>query len=184
MIYYVTSNKKKVLVAQRYLSKEGIEVVGKTLELEEIQSHSGDEIIKRKATQAFGAVNHPIIVSDHFWNIPALRGFPGAYMKYMNEWLTPDDFLNLMKPYSDRTVFLEEYLTYKDAKTEKTFFKKIQGEILHEIRGTNEQASRSIVTLRADKKSIAKCWQEGISPVDNYEIWSEFAKWYKTISST
>ena len=90
-IVYVTSNKGKIQVAQKYLGQLGITVEGYHLDMEEIQSHSGEDIITRKAEQAFKAINKALIVSDHFWNIEALKGFPCAYMKYMNEWLKPQD---------------------------------------------------------------------------------------------
>lgn len=145
--------------------------------MEEIQSHSGVEIIKRKARQAFLSIKKPLIVTDHFWNIEALRGFPGAYMKYMNEWLTPQDFLSLMQPYENRNVYLEEYLYYIDDKQQKLFYDSLKGKVLHDVKGTNEQASRSVISLREDGMSIAECWNKGIDPVEKYELWQEFGAW-------
>jgi XTP/dITP diphosphohydrolase len=178
MIYYVTTNESKIQVAEKYLAILNIAVVGKPLDLEEIQSHSGEEIIKRKAHQAFEMFKHPLFVTDHIWHFPALKGFPGAYMKYMNEWLSPQDFLNLMKPYKDRTAILDEFLYYIDGEREQLFHEALTGTILPESKGKNEAASRAVISLRADGKSIAECWEESIDPTDAYPIWKQFADWY------
>lgn len=179
MLNYVTSNKDKITVAKKYLSPLGIDIKEIEMDLEEIQSESGEEIIKRKAKQAFSLLKKPLIVSDHFWRIPALNGFPGAYMKYMNSWLSPQDFLNLMAPYKDRRVFLDEYIYYIDGKNEKLFKEEIEGKVLDNAQGSNEAASRSIVSLRKDGKSIAECWEKGLDPVDNYIIWEKISNWLK-----
>jgi len=182
-ITYVTSNKGKIAVAKRYLTPLGITVEGSHLEMEEIQSHLGEEVIRRKAMQAFQALKKPLIVSDHFWNFEALRGFPGAYMKYMNEWLTPQDFLNLMKPYQNRTVYLEEYLFYTDGTNEKLFYEPVKGRVLHEVYGAEKEASRAIVSLREDGMSIAQCIEKGINSVDEYEIWTKISEWLTTMET-
>jgi XTP/dITP diphosphohydrolase len=177
---YVTSNQDKIKVAQRYLAPLGIHIENQHLDLEEIQSNSGEEIIKRKAKQAFHAIQKPLIVTDHFWNIPALQGFPGAYMKYINQWFTTQDFLNLMREHTNRTVFLEEHLFFTDGKIEKLFFQPIKGTILTQAKGSHKEPAHTVISLREDHKSIAECWEQGINSVDNYPIWTEFSIWYKT----
>ena len=38
------------------------------------------------------------------WEIPALRGFPGAYMHPVNDWFTAGDWLRLMHGIADRRI--------------------------------------------------------------------------------
>ena len=178
-IIYVTSNKSKVFYAKRHLEPEGINVVAKYLDMTEMQSHSGEAIIRHKAEQAFSTFKKPLIVSDHFWNIPALKGFPGAYMKHVNEWLTPQDFLNLMKPYTNRTIYLEEHMCFIDKDQQKLFYTSIKGKVLHEVKGEAKQGFRSIITLKKDGKSIAECWNENINAVDRNQIWKDLADYIK-----
>lgn len=178
-LIYVTSNASKIFYAKRYLEPEGIEVIGQDLDMAEMQSHSGEDIIRHKAEQAFAAFQKPLIVSDHFWSISALKGFPGAYMKHVNKWLSPEDFVNLMKPYSDRTVYLEEHMCFIDKNQQKLFYGSIKGKVLDEIKGKKEQGFRSIISLRKDNKSIAECWNENVDAVDHSQIWKDLAEWIK-----
>lgn len=182
-LIYVTSNQEKIKVARRYLSPLGIQLESAHLDLEEIQSNSGEEIIKKKAAQAFTSLQKPLFVTDHFWNIPALNGFPGAYMKYMNQWLAPQDFLNLMQGHTDRKVFLEEYLYFTDGKNEKLFFQSVPGTVLTEVKGKKELASRAVISLREDHKSIAECWEQNIDRTEDYPLWTDFANWYSDLKS-
>lgn len=38
---------------------------------------------------------------------PTLGGLPGPHMKFINEWFTPQDFLNLMQGKVGRTISFE-----------------------------------------------------------------------------
>ncbi len=184
-LLYVTSNKEKIKLAQMYLSDQDIQIEAQHLDLEEIQSNSGEEIIKRKAEQAFSTLKKPLIVTDHFWNIKSLNGFPGAYMKYINQWFTPQDFLNLMRGHQDRTVFLEEHLYFTNGKTNKLFFQSIKGIILTEVKGEKKyEPAHKIISLRQDKKSIAECIEQGIPPRDDKTIWQELVTWLTETSAT
>lgn len=66
------------------------------------------------AEQAFKILGEPLIVNDAEWNIPALNGFPGPYVRYINEWLSPDDFIVLMSRHEDKKVFYKEVITHID----------------------------------------------------------------------
>lgn len=179
MISYVTSNKEKIEVAKKYLEPLGIEIVQNNFPLEEIQSERIEEITLYKAVQAYKHLQSPILVMDAGWYIPALHGFPGPYMKYINQWLKKDDLLNLIKPYKDRSILYKEVFIYKDSKKEKTFMGELKGNILQEAHGKSQNISWNLISLRSDNISIAESWEQGIDPVENYSLWSEIAKWLK-----
>ncbi|MGH7204452.1 MAG: non-canonical purine NTP pyrophosphatase [Candidatus Levyibacteriota bacterium] len=144
----------------------------------EIQADSLEEIALDKAEQASQIINDPFIVSDTGWEIPALRGFPGIYMHYVNEWFTPQDFLNLIKPYKDRSVIIKQSICYRDQKQTKTFSFERKGIILEESRGKGRSGDM-IFSFRADKKSIAECRNDKVYYMDATEtVWDEFAQWY------
>jgi non-canonical purine NTP pyrophosphatase (RdgB/HAM1 family) len=176
-LHYITSNQGKIRVANKYLHPLGIEIVQKTLDLVEIQSDNIEEITKHKAEQAFAELKHPLLVNDAGWNFVALNGFPGAYMRYVNAWLDPDDFMNLMRDKTDKTVIFTEYFCYIDEKQSKLFTQEIRGRFLDKPDGDGP-ASWSLISLRDDGKSITKSWEEGIDPATNYAVWHEFAEWY------
>lgn len=179
---YVTSNRDKVRVANRYLIPLGIEVVGESMELVEFQTDSIEEITKDKARQAFEALKKPLLVNDASWNFVALNGFPSAYMKYVNQWLSPNDFISLMKNHEDKTVIYREVMYYIDEKQTKAFSEEIKGTFLGEEKGKG-LPSWTLISLRSDKKSIAQCWEDGIEPVDEYPIWRDFSNWFNKQNS-
>lgn len=178
MLYCITSNEDKVKAAQHWLEKYNIFLESKPFEFIEIQSESIEEIALYKARQAFQGLHHPLVVNDAGWYIPSLRGFPGPFMKYMNDWLTHDDFLRLLEPYEDRSVILREVVIYKDENEEKSIVHDYHGVFLIKPQGEGAPG-RSLVSLRKDGKSIAKSWEDGEASAHEETVWDKFAKWYK-----
>lgn len=180
MLFYITSNKEKIAVAQKYLSPFGIEVEQKNHDFIELQSESIQQIAEYKAQQAFEYFKHPLLINDAGWYITALNGFPGPYMKYINEWLTAKDILQLMNGKENREVFYTEVFCYIDEHHMKTFTGTAKGQVLMEEKGKGVP-SWQIFSLTNSGKSIAECWEEGIDPVDRYETWNELAQYIKSL---
>jgi len=178
MLKYITTNIDKINSARRNLTPFGIEFKEQKLELIEIQSESIKDIALHKAKQAFEIIKEPLLVSDHGWSITALNGFPGAYMKYMNQWLSSQDFLNLMNDHSDKSIIKLEVICYIDNINLKMFTSEIPGKFIDEMRGEGYPAM-SVVSQLPSGKSVAECTQEGINPYENNPIWEDFAIWYK-----
>ncbi len=178
MLKYITSNKEKIITARRNLEPLGIFFREHELELIEIQSESLVDIAIHKAKQAFEKLNTPLFISDHGWSISALNGFPGAYMKYMNNCLSSQDFLNLMQLHEDKTILKHEVICYIDDKQTKFFTAEIKGYFINEIRGEGLPAMR-VVSLLSSGKTVAECTQKGINSYIENPIWNEFAIWLK-----
>ncbi len=178
-IALATTNTRKMAEAVAGCTPYGIEVVQVLLDIEEIQSADFTKVALAKAIEAYRQANEPVAVTDTAWQIPALKGFPGAYMKEVAEWLTPQDFLNLIAPYSDRRICFIESIAYKDAETEKVFSREFWGELLTESRGAK---GTSIETLAAfNGRTIAESHDQGVTSHNpNDYIWADFAKWYST----
>jgi XTP/dITP diphosphohydrolase len=177
MLYYITSNPQKIGIAQKYLSPLNVTIEGKHLDLIEVQSDDIAHIATEKAKQAYAAVNKPLFVNDAGWYITALNGFPGPYMKYMNDWLKADDILDMMRKHTDREVIFREVVCYVDKNGVQQFVGEVKGTVLTMDTAPAEIPSRSIFSLSATNKSIAECWQEGIPSVNNSQIWDDFAEW-------
>jgi len=183
MLYFVTSNKPKVTHARLILDKENILFGVKELPITEIQSISIEEIAIHKAKEAFKILQQPLIVKDDGWFVEALNGFPGPFMKYINNWLTVDDVLNLMHEKSNKKVTFQEVICYIDSEKEKTFINKIEGRILDTPEGHDLPFSE-LCTFRSDGKTMAQSTNEGIDPLDGQRAWSDFANWYKEQNTT
>lgn len=175
---FVTSNDHKVLTARAVCKKFGISFDRQNIELVEIQADNGDIIAADKALQAFETFKCPVAVTDDSWNISGLNGFPGPYMKYVNQWFTPDDFLRLTKDLTDRRMTMRHIIAYRDNQTEKIFSVDIPATLLKEIRGSSQIPHFALVSLDG-QRSVAEVEAEtGDSAFgDLPNAWHEFCSW-------
>lgn len=107
-IFFITGNAYKFQIAQEALASAGIELIQKELETPEIQSTIVEEIASFSAKWVCDLLKEPVIVSDAGYYIEALNGFPGPFIKYINEWLSADDILRLMAGKEDRAVIVKD----------------------------------------------------------------------------
>lgn len=178
---FVTGNARKFRDLHQACESFAIELEQLSLPVDEIQSQDPQEIALKKAKLAYKlAGERPVVVNDAFWNILALKGFPGAYMSDMVGWLSAVDFLRLMEGKDDRTIYCTDTLVYFDGKRSKVFSQDYQGTILTEARGMGTVSIEQIVVLVGSTKTIAEFYDaEGRSVVSgDTSIWHTFAKWY------
>jgi len=177
-IYYVTGNESKFKTAKNYFETLGVKVLQKTLEIPEIQSDSIEEIATDKAQKAYLILKRPLFVSDSGWYITALNGFPGPYMNQINKWLTPKDFLNLMKPYENREIILRQAIAYADEKRSQVFTFDTLGRILRKPKGPPITPVDQIVFVSSNGLSISEEKERGGF---NFEaerpLWEKFSGW-------
>src|SRR5690606_37963316 len=76
---FVTGNEYKFRDTQAVLERYKIEIEQLDLPVVAIQSHDKEKIALDKAKNAYKLAGRPVVVQDTFWNILALRGFPGAF---------------------------------------------------------------------------------------------------------
>jgi XTP/dITP diphosphohydrolase len=177
MILYITGNQHKVQTANDHLKPFGITVRGMEVDgIIEPQLEDITEISAAKAKQAFQKVRKPLIVSDSGWMITALNGFPGPYMASVNRWFTAQDFFNVMQDKENREIVLRECVTYADKDQLKTFVCDTTGTVLEEASGEGTPLDQ-VVTFRKDKKSVAKCQNEGILRIPQNELWNDVGRW-------
>jgi len=109
-INYVTTNTMKFEIAQAYFAKlpGDYELVQCAIDTPEIQDASVEEIARQSAVWAAKEIGEPCIKMDAGFFITALNGFPGPFVKYINDWLTQDDFLGLLDGKDDRSAYFED----------------------------------------------------------------------------
>ena len=177
-IYYITENKHKFETVRSFFEEQGTEISQKVLPIYEIQSNNGVEIAISKAKQAWDIIKEPLFVNDAFWIIPSLKGFPGPYMKYINDWFEPDDFLKLMNGKADRTIILRDTIVYIDENGQNVFTNDYHGEILeNKYEGNYKYPLDAVVSLLRNKKSIAE--ENGVQKFSTEGSWADFAAWLK-----
>ena len=175
-ILFATGNERKIGEARLGCKLFDIEVKPIKLDIKEIQSHKPREITRHKVEIAHSLVKKPIVISDTFWNILALNGFPGGYMKDVANWFTSEDFINLLSNYKDKRISFTESIVYKDSSQVKAFSREYWGLLVGKPRGTGNSienvAEFEEFTLGERRE------QGGFSHKPENYIWAEFAKWY------
>jgi non-canonical purine NTP pyrophosphatase (RdgB/HAM1 family) len=176
----VTGNEYKFRDARDALELFDVEIEQLDLPVDEIQSHDVEKIALHKAKQAFRLAGRPVLVQDTFWNILALRGFPGAYMSYIGDWLKAEDLLALMEGKRERTIIRTHTVVYCDGSKSKVFSKDFMGTIADKPRGKSRYVIDQIVINAGQDRTLAEIReQEGKSSIPpEQSAWAEFAKWY------
>ena len=129
-LIYITDNEIKFEVAEQVLHNSGILLERKHLCTPEIQSSRVEEIAEYSARWASQQLNQPVVVTDAGFYIEALNGFPGPFIKFINEWLSVDDFLNLMRGKANRRIVIRDCLAYCQPNAEPvTFCGSYRGEL-------------------------------------------------------
>jgi XTP/dITP diphosphohydrolase len=173
---FVTGSDRKVGEARLACDPAGIEIIKTPLDIDEIQSDKPQDISIHKAKQAYAQLQKPLVVTDTFFAIPALNGFPGAYMKFVAEWFRPEDFILLLSDKADKTITFSESITYIDEHGTKIFSKEFHGRIVDMSRGTGNSienvAEFDGVTL-GERRT-----QGGFSHKPEDFVWTDFATWY------
>jgi len=121
-LVYVTSNELKFKVALQSLQGLGILLERKPLEVPEIQNNRVEEIAEWSAVWASKQLNQPVVVMDAGYYIEALNGFPGPFVKFVNEWFSADDYLNLLRGKSNRRAIIRDCLAYCRPNEKPTLF--------------------------------------------------------------
>jgi len=180
-LHYVTGNENKFANAKSFFDYYSIELIQSPLSIYEIQSNDSLEIAQSKINQAWEQLQEPLFINDACWIIPALNGFPGPYMKYINNWFNPQDFIDLMQGKTDRTIILRDTLIYKDSNSLQVFTNDHKGEILTEIYdGKFKAPSDAVVSLSSNKKSIAEeTTNKNFFSKGEDKIWIDFVNWLK-----
>jgi XTP/dITP diphosphohydrolase len=87
-------------------------LVQSDLDAPEIQSERVEDVAIYAGEWACSRLGEPVVVTDAGFYIEALNGFPGPFVKYVNQWLTAQDLLDLMRGKDDRQVVTRDCLAY------------------------------------------------------------------------
>lgn len=121
-VTFLTGNKGKWEIAKSIFANYDIELLQDKIETPEIQTLSVEEVARFSVTYAAEKTGLSVMKSDVGHYIPAIGGFPGPFIKYFNQTLTPEDVLALMYGKQDRRVILRECLAYAEPNQEPVTF--------------------------------------------------------------
>ncbi len=172
-LVYVTSNKLKFEVALRALNGSSIVLERKSIDTPEIQSQRVEEIAEFSASWACQQLNQPVVVLDAGYYIEALNGFPGPFIKFVNEWFRANDFLNLLQSKDNRQIVIRDCLAYCCPNEKPIVFCQLHhGEIATEVGKRNGTSIDQIFIPSGYSKPISE-----IPADDMIAYWSTATIW-------
>lgn len=180
-VLFVTGNANKFYEASTICATFDITLVQQEINLDEIQHHDAIEITKAKIDAAWSVTKKPTVVNDSSWNIPALGGFPGGYMKDVTAWLSTADFALLLSDKKDKRIFLHETVAYKDDTTTLFFTHNRLGHFVKKPAGQAPPTFARLVEMEGEGMTISQVFDRGnwqTSARDRYKHWYDFAQWY------
>lgn len=112
-LYFVTGNKNKVKEVQQILDFP-IEIID--IDLYEIQSLDINEVVIKKAEDAFLQVKKPLVVEDVGMYVNAWNGFPGPFVKFLHKagGDSYDLLLRMLENETDKTVHIKAVIGFHD----------------------------------------------------------------------
>lgn len=135
-IHFATTNKAKIISLNRNFEGVDIDVVSVEIEIPEPRSDETKVIAHEKVLYAFDHIGKPCIAQDGGFYIPALNGFPKAYVNFAMETIGNKGILKLISGL-DRSCEFRDTVAYMDETLdEPVFFETItRGRLAEEERG-------------------------------------------------
>ena len=181
-IAFITGNPHKLEEAKSVLKNYEIVVESLQFDIEEIQHYNPLEITKAKVRAAYEKAGQSVVVNDSSWEIPALGGFPGGYMKDVVNWFTAEDLLALMKDKNDRRIILHDVVAYFDGEQLELFIYDQTGVFINEPRGEGTSMNQVVSMENSGGLTIAEEFalrHDGveINP-SHFQHWQKFGEWF------
>ncbi len=178
-IYFVTGNKLKVSIAADILKNYGIEVAQKNIDIPEIQAQDGREICEFSAKYAAEKLKVSVVKTDVSYSIPALNGFPGPFIKFVNKWLNAEDMLRLMAVKNDRSIEIKEYLSFADKKQKvTTFTTSCEGKIATKVMSQSGSTFDQLIIREGFKVPQNLLTEQELQKMfhNQVKVWHEFGR--------
>lgn len=180
MVTFISGNEQKIKLYTMLLAEHGVSFSSQKIPLDEIQSDSLEQIVEHKARQAFEQLKQPLFVQDAGWSVPALKGFPGPFMKYMNQWLSSEDFLMLMQNKADKTVLLVDYFGCMDARgTFSILSATYPAHFVDSPVGEGSSIDRVVALEGFDRPLSLTPLEERQTLFAKADVWGRLAEWIK-----
>jgi len=106
-----------------------------SLDVPEIQALDVETVVADKARRAFAAAGEPVLVEDTGLYIDALRGLPGALVRWFLLTIGPAGICALIPPGTDRAATARSAVALCDGEDFEIFIGETRGEIVAAPRG-------------------------------------------------
>jgi len=176
-LIFITGNAQKLKQAQEALVGYDIELSNQKVETPEIQDTDCRKIAEFSAKYASNELQKAVVVSDAGYYIKSLNGFPGPFIKYINQWLTPKDILNLMKDKIDRSVSSPICVAYCEPGSDPvSFTSNDEGQISFTVQGEGSTIDKLYIP-DGYTKTIATLPENERLSLWNNQCWKDLANY-------
>jgi non-canonical purine NTP pyrophosphatase (RdgB/HAM1 family) len=128
----VTSNPGKAREVESIL---GMSLERLDIDLPEIQTLDVAEVVRQKAKSAFALAGRPVIVEDTGLSIDALRGLPGALVRWFLVTVGPEGICAMIPVGAERGATARTAVAYCDGKTLEVLTGETRGLIVARPQG-------------------------------------------------
>lgn len=179
-LLFITGNCMKADEAKEILSKFGIALEQKSLEIEEIQEKDAEPVAREKARQAFGILKKPLIVEDTGLYINAMNGYPGTLIKHFFDSIGPQGIVDFLAG-KDRSAEAITVVAHCDSKGEvRTFRGSVSGRISEKVTKGYDFAWDTIFIPEGYDRTYAEIGTAEKNGISQRRLALEnFAKWMK-----
>lgn len=187
-LFFITGNESKYQEASAVCQKHKIGLQRLKIAVSEIQSEHVKEIAEHKAHSAYVSIKQlgniassfQVVVNDAEWSFAGIKGFPGVYMAYVNQWFNEADWQRLLAGVTDTRVVLTEAVTFFDGNKMMTFEDQVEGHFVKSPVGEAGAASDKFIALDDSGITISQQLDRGNAPNSYSDVWEQFAQWYDT----
>ena len=133
-VTFITGNPAKAEFLAKYLDHP---IKHHSLDLEEIQSLSLQEVAEHKAKQAYQSVKSSVLIEDAGLTIHAMGSLPGPFIKWFHQELGLDGICRLVDGLKSRAATMTVCFAYLDGQDIKFFNGALDGQIADLPKGSN-----------------------------------------------
>ena len=189
-VYFITSNQRKFASLQKLLHPIGINLQQLDYDFDEGRGLDIQTIAKSKLAQAKKAFpNKRLIVDDRGFFIPALKGFPGPFVKLLLDSFSYPGIIKLMQNETDRRAIFSFAVCYFDGAKDHTFVANEEGFITDEPRGDNLHGWTELLYIYGHPsfpgRSLAELsdtqWQEYLAAIEDVDAFAMVRDYLKRV---
>ena len=135
-IYFATTNKAKIQSLENDLKDLDIKVEPVNMEIPEIRADETRDVAREKVLYAFDKIKKPCVAQDGGFYIPALKGFPKSYAKFVLNTIGIEGLLKLIEGKNRKCEFRDTFAYFDSNLKKPVLFEAItRGTIAKESRG-------------------------------------------------
>lgn len=179
-VIFATGNDLKFSYARSRLTRYGLRLEQAHLEIPELQSTDVCAVAEYSARHAGQMLNTALIKTDVSFEINALKGFPGPFIRYINEWLKPEQILRMLEGMTDRRArFSDAVALYEPDRGCTCFVSVTEGCMAGQPEGENGWGIDRIFIPDGHTKTIAAMSNEEKFGMWDHSHWEQLGRYLK-----